>query len=251
MRGAQWVAGLLLASPLVAAAADTPVASVDFRASAWVDVDASGKAHVAEMGHLTKIGDVPQLAPVADAIQERLRDRIESWQFIPATRDGVSVASRTNVYVVLEALDDGTGGLAIRLRSAGTGPKLEYDNRGGIAVAGDNAAEEGAVVVDVSYGEDGKVVSAVVHDSKTFEAGHFVKRASLDLRKGLVRAAKSWLFKPEQVAGTPVAGSGRVPIVFCFTAACSRAWHESGSADAEPHYASIAKLRSDVAGSAL
>lgn len=252
MRRAPWFMGLLLASPLIAFGADAPITSVDFSASAWVDVDASGQAHVIEMGKLTKLGDVTKLAPIADSIRERLRERIESWQFVPAMRDGAAVASSTNVYFNLEALDDGAAGLAVRLRSAYTGPELEERNMTGLMMA--DTGEEGMVVIDVTYREDGHVQSAVVHDSKAFEGGQFVKRVSQDLRKGSMRAAKLWVFKPEQVAGKPVAGSGRVPVIFCVTVACGTAWHDSSIADSEPRYASnepVAKLRSNVAGTAL
>jgi hypothetical protein len=253
MRKSHWIVGLLLASPF-ASLAEQPSAAVDIRASAWVEVEPSGKAHVVEMGELTKLGAVAGLASIAENIRQRLRDRIESWEFTPATRAGVAVASSTNVSIALEGVDDGAGGFAVRIRSASTGPKLALKNMGGLTAAGNSAAEEGVVVVDVTYGEDGRVLTASVHDSKTLVGGKFVKRASQDLRKGLMRAAKSWVFMPEQVARHPVAGSGRVPIVFCFTARCQSAWDALQSPESEPRYAAnepVATLRSAVTGTTL
>jgi hypothetical protein len=246
-----WIASLLLAMPLLAMAGDSAV-SLDFAGSAWVDVDAAGKAHVVEMGGLSRLDGIPEMATIAASIRERLRARIESWQFTPALRDGTAVASSTNVYVNLEASDDGAGGLAVRLRSAYTGPKLEDRNMGGLLMA--DTGEEGVVVIEVAFGENGHVQSVTAVDARAFEGGQFVSRVSQDLRKGSVRAAKRWVIRPEQVAGHPVAGSGRVPVLFCSTQACDAAWRGSDDPDSQPRYASsepVAKLSGSVAGMSL
>jgi hypothetical protein len=246
-------AGLLLGIPLVAAAAAAP-ASLEFGASAWVDVDTSGNAHVTEMGKVTDLGDVPKLAPIVDKIKSRLRARIESWQFIPATRNGVVVASKTHVRASLEGFDDGSGGLGIRILSANTGSELKDNNYSGIQAAGQKAGEEGLVTLDITYGEDGKVRTVLVHDSKTFNQGQFGGHASRDLRRGLMEAARAWLLVPEQVAGQPVSGEGRTTIIFCFSTACTSAARSSSDRKIEPLFTSVdpaVKLRSAVVDTAL
>jgi len=254
MRGMQRIAGLMLAAPLVAMAGDAPVAWVDLHASAWVDVDALGKAHVIEMEKVKGLADVVQSTPIAETIKERLHDRIESWQFNPATRDGVAVVSRTHLHVVMEGFDDGAGNLGVRIRSAATGPDVKDWNDYGLARAGVTAGEEGIVTFYIAYGADGKVTAAEVRESKTFSGGRFVGTASKTLRKGLLAVARRWTFVPEQVAGQPVPGSGVLPIRVCFSGACISATDASSGGKLESNFASTVPavtLGSAVAGTAL
>ena len=88
MHGFIKVAALLLSlAPAARAASPAPL---EFFGSAWVDVDAAGTAHVVEMGKVERLGDGPAAAAVAERINARLRERIESWQFVPATRDALA-----------------------------------------------------------------------------------------------------------------------------------------------------------------
>lgn len=253
MRVASWSAGLLLGLPL-AAGAVKPISALDFSAGAWVDVDSMGKARVVEMGSITRLQDVPKLIPVVDNIKARLRDQIETWQFVPAARDGVPAASRTYVYVALEGVDDGKGGLGVRIRSAATGAELADVNMSGLLIAGNRLQEEGAVTIDVAYDEGGKIVSAVVTDSKTFDGHRFTGRAGRHFRKNMLAAAQAWKFIPEQVEGHPKAGSGRVPVHFCLSEACATARQEAEDAVGDAQFAATdpaVKLRSAVDGTAL
>ena len=73
--------GLLLAWPLAGQAAKpAEPTSIEFGAGAWVDVDATGKAHVVEMDRLEGLGNGTGSGSgsLADVINARLRERIES-----------------------------------------------------------------------------------------------------------------------------------------------------------------------------
>jgi hypothetical protein len=113
---------------------------------------------------------------------------------------------------------------------------------------------EGFINVDVQYGEDGKVQSTSVHESKSFDHGRFGNTADNDLRKRVLKAAQRWVFVPERIDGHPLAGSGRVPVQLCFSVECVNASPETGSTGGEPRFAATdpaVKLRSAVAGTAL
>lgn len=256
MRRVAWGAALLWAvsSAAFSAVPDPALTSLDFSVNARVEVDASGNGHVVEMGKVTKLSNVPSLEPIAQQIAQRLRERIETWQFTPASKDGQTVPSATNVYVGLTGFDDGHGGLEVRIRYAETGGELRDVNMTALIMTASTAGAEGFVTVDVEYDARGKVVSASVHESGSFEHGRFVNTADKDLRKGVLKAAQRWVFLPEQVAGTPIGGSGRVPVVLCTSDACSSAKIDNGPGGDEAHFAAVdpaVKLRSAVAGTAL
>ena len=141
---------LLAFLPFAYAAGKDRITELDFVGSAWVDVDAKGHGRVEQVDSVTKLDNVPALAPAVARIKEVLKQRIESWEFIPATRDGIAVPSRTYLSVEMEGMDDGKGGLGIRILSAHGGPQGEltpppypptaYRNgiQGGVFVSGGN-----------------------------------------------------------------------------------------------------------------
>src|SRR5690242_7275116 len=98
--------GMLLMWPLAGQAAKpAEAASIEFGAGAWVDVEPTGKAHVVEMDRLSQFKDEDKPGSIADIIKARLRDRIESWEFTPPTKNGVPVSGKTSVSVTLTAED--------------------------------------------------------------------------------------------------------------------------------------------------
>lgn len=253
MQGFVRLAALLLVAPLCVAAA-TPAAPLKFTGSAWVDVDAAGKPHVVGMEKVSKLGDVPKLAPIAEHINGRLKDAIESWQFVPATRDGVAVPSHTHVLVNMEALDDGAGGMAVRIRSANTGPSLQSFDRAPLILAATRAQAEGMVRLKLAFDAEGKVSAVEVADSKEYWKGKFSGLADKWLRKEAVKAAHAWRLSPEVVDGRPIPGTGSVAIVFCLSSGCGAAPLPSNDSADPREFASTdpaVKLRSNVAGTAL
>ena len=70
--------GMLLAWPLAGQAAKpAEPTSIEFGAGAWVDVDATGKAHVVEMAKLG-FKDEDKPGSLANAIKTRMQERIET-----------------------------------------------------------------------------------------------------------------------------------------------------------------------------
>ena len=247
-----WITGLLLACSF-GVAAESPK-SVDFSISAQVEVDTAGRAHVVEMGKVTKLSDVPSLLPVAGMIAQRMRERLESWEFVPGTVDGKPADSTTSVYIGLTGSDDGNGGLAVRIRKVLTGGELKRVDMRALVDALVRAGKEGLVTVDVRYDETGNVISASIHDSKDFRRGKLVGTADEDLRKGVLKAAQHWAFVPETVAGHPIAGGGIVPVMLCFSDASTCSQARNNSDGDEPQLAAndpAVTLRSDVAGTTL
>jgi len=257
MRRLAVAAGLLLACS--GAIAGEPE-SLDFNVSAQVDVDVTGKAHVLEMGKVSRLSDVPSLAPVAETIAQRLRQRIETWQFTPAARLGQPVASTTNVHVALEGSDDGHGGLAVRILNARTGGDLRDPNRLALTIALNRAQEEAVIAVGVEYDESGHVQSLSEVDARGFRHGKFVGTPGKSLRKDVLAAARDWTFVPEKIEGHPIVGRGVVPVRLCFSAECTSAPYirERGDdgrdgSDAGTSFAAVdpaVTLRSAVAGTA-
>lgn len=246
-----WSAGLLLVCSF-ATFAQSP-ATLEFSVSARIAVDSNGRAHVLEMGKVSRLSSVPSLTAIGDEIAQRLHERIESWQFVPATEDGTPVASTTSVYVALVGSDDGHGGMAVHIRSASTGGELRDVNLPGLTATVMKAGFlEALVLVDVQYDEAGTVRAASIRESKVRDHGVLVPTWDRDLRKGVLRAAQRWLFVPESVRGRPVKGSGRVPIVLCLEA-CAEVDPAATGGD-ETHFAATdpaVSLRTDVAGTAL
>lgn len=253
MRRSIILAGMLWAIPVLAQAAP-PTAPVALSGSAWVDVDANGKAHVVEMGKLSPLSDVPALAPVVRRIDDRLRAAIESWQFLPATRDGVATASHTHVAVSMEGTDDGAGGMAVRLLSAGTGAGLRDLDMAPLVRAVTLSQTEGLVKLKLAYTADGTVSSAELVESHDFRKGRFIGVAGSALRRQAIAAAGRWRLDPEIVDGVPQAGAGSITLVFCLTPECLQAPRTDGEGKASPQFASTdpaVRLRTAIAGTAL
>lgn len=253
MRGTIGLATLLLAMPLWAAAA-TPAPAFEFGATARVDVDASGKAHVLEVQKVSKLDQVPTFAPIVERIKGRLKDAIESWQFVPATRDGVAVGSRTNVSVELEGTDDGAGGMAVRVRSADAGAGIRHMDTAPLVVAVTKAQNQGLVTLHLAYDDSGKVVDAEITDSKELSDARYTGKADGLLRKAALSAARTWELEPEVVDGHPRAGTGSITLIFCLDARCETTPLPGGDAEKPQQFASsdpAVKLRSNVAGTLL
>jgi len=248
----KWAA-LIFAMPLFAIAG-TPPALLEFGGSATVAVDATGKAHVIEMKKVSKLEQVPAFAPIVERIKGRLKDVIESWQFVPAMRDGIAVGSQTSVVVELEGMDDGAGGMAVRVRSAGAGAGMRHMDTAPLVVAVTKAQEEGLVRLHLAYDDAGKVVDADIIDSKELSGAGFTGKADSLLCKAALSAARTWELEPEVVDGHPRAGTGSITLIFCLDARCETTPMPGGDAEKPQQFASsdpAVKVRSNVAGTLL
>lgn len=251
MRRIAWLLALLVAIPCAAYAAK-PV-SAQFRAGAWVDVDPSGKGHVVEMDKLEGLKDEGAPGSLTDVIKTRLRERIESWEFSPPTKNGVVVAGRTFLYVSLEASDAGNDSIAIRILGAATGGKLADKKMHELVEAMMRSGSWGRVTVDVEWQDDGSVRSVNIVDSPVKTERRFGDPDTRKLAKAALNVAKTWRFDPEIVDGKPIPGKGSVPIVFCLDGRCPKA-DKPGPIGSEPQFTALDPaigLRSAVASTVL
>lgn len=241
---------LLAFLPLACAAGKGRITELDFVSSAWVDVDAMGHGRVEQVDSVTKLDKVPALAPAVARIKEVLKQRIESWEFIPATRDGVAVPSRTYLWVGMQGSDDGKGGLGLRILNAHGGPKSRVMTPPPYPPRAYKSGIEGRVILDISFDDQGAVTSAVLAnpaDPRAKNAEYFVDVAR--------KAAKAWTFQTESVDGVPVPGRVRVPVAFYLSP--ENRMPEDVSKPETPRdgeYLALdpaVKLRSAVAGTAL
>ena len=244
---------LLAVSSATNSAKPAAPTSVEFGAGAWVDVDATGKAHVVEMDRLSRFTDDGKPGAIADIIKARLRERIESWEFTPPTRDGVAVSGKTHLGVSLEASSEGGRGLTIRVLDAGTGAKLANRPMGELIRAKMDYGYSGQVVVDMAWKSDGSIDAVTPVNSMSPDAQSKPKPVSPKFLKAVLRAMKDWRFDPEIVAGTPIPGKGTIPIAFCWGGKSC----ESDASTAKPSRADLVAsnpavgLRTEVAGLVL
>jgi TonB family protein len=248
---------LLAFLPLACAAGKGRITELDFVGSAWVDVDAKGGAHVEQVDSVTKLDKLPALAPAVVRIKEVLKQRIESWDFIPATRNGVAVPSRTYLSVAMEGMDDGKGGLGIRILSARGGPHGQLTPPPYPPTAYRNGIQ-GGVLIDVGFDDRGVVTSVEPVKSTDPVIRREFKNSEMFVEPAIA-AAKAWTFQTEQVDGLPVPGRIRVPMLFCLAfpgGSCSLPERAAKKADVprDGEYLALdpaVKLRSAVAGTAL
>ena len=251
--------GLLLAWPLATQAAKpAEPTSIEFGAGAWVDVDATGKAHVVEMDRLSQFKDEDKPESIADVIKARLRERIESWEFTPPTKNGVPVSGKTHVSVALTAEDDGAGGLQLKVKSAGTG--MQMLQRPHLFPVLNKMGGYNGWWFNIHLNTDlsGRVVDVQMIDSKGFNGREFVNqppRFTSEINKAALNFVKGITFTPEVVDGEPIAGEGEFPIKICASdSACDKASTDSGEQREGSDFAATdpaVKLRTAVAGTAL
>lgn len=245
--------GMLLAWPMAGQAAKlAEPTSVEFGAGAWVDVDATGKAHVVEMDRLSEFKDEDKPGSLADIIKSRLRERIETWEFTPPTQAGATVPGKTHIYVSLEALSSDGGGMAIRVESATTGAKLANRQMGGLIETMMDYGYAGRVTVDVAWKNDGTVETANSIDPP-IDGKATTQSIPPKVLKAVLKVARTWRFDPEIVAGTAIPGHGTVPIAFCWDGKCP-ADERSETKTPEPQFTALSpavNLRTAVVGTVL
>lgn len=241
--------GIMLAWPLMAQAAKlVQPTSVEFSAGAWVEVDATGKAHVVEMDRLRQFQDDGKPGSLADVIKARLRERIESWEFAAPTENGVAVSSKTHVFMDVQAYGNDSGGIGLRIESASTGMAIR--KRSSIMPLLDELGMSNSWWMEVllKASPEGRLVEARVVDSSLFHGKDPVSQDSLRLAKALQKTFKGYEFNNESVNGQRIAGEGVLRIL------CNTATIESDEKEKEPDFAaanSAVRLRTAVAGTVL
>lgn len=258
MRMMGWGLGMLLAMPFATNAVEPATPSeVEFGAGAWVDVDATGKAHVVEMDRLDRFKDEGSPGSLVEIIEDRLRERIESWQFQPPTKNGVAVSGRTHVNALLVAEDDRSGNIRLRVKRANTGMAMKQ-RPSFMPLAFEMGGASGwRLVVHLEIDPQGHVAEARIVNSSVFNGREFIPRRSyLDLTKVTLRTVRQIEFEMERVDGQPIAGGGDLPIQLCIggSAACDDSTVDGQSVADGPEFATVnpaMQLRSTVAGTVL
>ena len=253
MRRIAWCPGiLLLASWAVQSATPAEPLSVEFGAGAWVDVDATGKAHVVEVEPLLRFDDDGTPGTLADTIKTRLRERIETWEFTPPMKDGVPVSGKTHLFVSATAADDGSGGMRILVKSASTGFYVKNHSLSPLFTHPTNLSE-GWLNLHIEFGPDGKVTDASVVDAKGFGGRRFGGKIDRNTQRAVLATVKGFTAEMEWVDGRPIGGSGNLPIKICMSKACMSAQLPGTDGDSEGLVAAVSamQLRTAVAGTVL
>lgn len=193
--------GLLAVAPAIAG--DNTPDVVAFRADVRVEVDASGKPVKVEAPR-----DLP------DSIRAFIEQRVASWQYTPATRDGKPQAATTYVQVGACAIPSGTGSYHLGVDFKGNGPGIAND-RGYLVPPAypmeallRRATGEFAVVMAIR--QDGTTEVVSVTPGETHARASDVKAMTIELRQW----ANGLRFNPESVAGVAVTTQLLVSVVF-------------------------------------
>lgn len=129
-------------------------------------------------------------------------ETVEAWasrlRFVPASVDGVPQASTTTLRVTFDTTDP----QVVKVAAASTGPGVTFGEQ---PPAPEN---DGAGYFVVEYDAAGQVTSVELDTEHS-------PMASRKFTRWAERYFEGLRFEPETVAGQPVAGSVRIPLVYC------------------------------------
>ena len=207
--------------------------------SVLVEIDVTADGRVAEARLLDEL-------PEATAL--RVQERVTAFEFEPATRDGLPVRSRTTLFLefAFEALDDGR--VAIRIRDAYTAPRFEAhtkrDHPPRYPLGAIRERRGGDVTMELTYDASGQVTRAIARKVEGPRAfGEVTEEAAIN-----------WRLVPEEVDGSPVAGTIVTPVYFRMNAGTElpeKRWMIPVQNRPRIHAQSVVALRSEVADSWL
>lgn len=192
------IVSLLSLYALPASAKKAPDQTFDFHLNYQLVLAANGSIETLEL----KRKDI-KLEAVA-----QFEKKIRSWQFTPATIDGVPQKTETNLWVRVQANPAVDGSYAVKILDAGTGTGAP--NMLAAPTYPHNELRQGKEAVLrllISYDATGKVISA--------EQSGVKQQGDKPFEVASVRAAKQWRFVPEKINGVGVPGQAYVPIRFC------------------------------------
>ena len=244
--GTALVALVVLALPGPAPRAEAPPRDVAFWLSADIVIAADGAVTSLAWRESRAVGKLAasRLEPIA-----------RQWQFEAGRVDGVAVETQTTLTVELNASVEPDGSVRLRVADAHTGassvsrapPAYPVDAlRDGVSalvVARVRVAADGpAEISELRFGED-------VPD-------YYERQFAKTVRAAIAK----WQFRPERVAGHPVATEMRVPITFCAEPnsrqcreleATEGAVQRSGPPGTPVPTESVAKLLTDVRNASI
>ena len=173
--------------------------------SIWLRADMT----VDETGHVTSLEWLDK-GKIESLVTERFTPVVKAWVFEPAMADGVAATADTALLlnVIGTVADDGS--VTLGLKSARTGiraesmPPPQYPAR--------PLRQEVDATVSVVLAVDANGTAAVASMDFAGSSGAQYRR---DFTDATTDAVKTWVFKPEVVAGRAVAGKVRMPITYC------------------------------------
>ena len=233
------VLAVMLAGAFSTAVVAEPLKEVVVPITAAIDIGANGKIEKLEW-----LTEKPALKVVMDALAPHVRQ----WEFDPGKINGVPAATRSYITVRVRVAPNDAGSLSLSVKDAMAGmlshePVVPY-----YPTVGLNEGISAVVIAVVDFDVDGKgTIQAIDYTSsaKQYYKSHFVKAVN--------EAVAAWRIDPELVGGHPVAGTLRIPFVFCM----SPSWCKQNLAGADDEPAmpvalnSTAKLRTKVEGAAV
>ena len=186
---------------------------------AGIVLDATGKLTSIEW-----LGTKPNDRLVTAPLEAVIRD----WEFEPGKVDGVPAVTETGLLLHVELRKTAEGGITLNIDDARTGaisqsqapPKYPIDQ-----------AKRGAqahVVMRIETDEAGNFASASVIEYEGSMAAWISRK---DFESAALKAVKSWTYRTEQVGGTGVRATLRVPISFCIDSWCERKLAEDDKAN--------------------
>lgn len=196
MRKFGWVgriaAACMALMPMVAVAGEATQSRVY---TFQVELDASGA-----------LVSATALRDAQDVTVRTLQEDLRNWVFQPAQQDGRAVPTTTWVRVAAIPSTDGT---APRVLSATAGPAPDTLRKPEFPAAAQRRGHSGVVVLELQTDAQGRVSAVSVRDT--------VGSINRAMAEAAVAAARDWTFRPERVAGVPLAGKLLMPV--CFVAA--------------------------------
>lgn len=141
---------------------------------------------------------------LSPAMQEQILDRVRTFEFEAATRDGVAGVTETTVWVKL-ALEADNDQLALRVIGADITVEMERLKAPHFPATQLRLGQGAQIDLQVAYDESGKVTEVTVSraepDRKAFKLA-------------AIKAARDWKVVPERIDGVGVAGVALIPVRF-------------------------------------
>lgn len=198
-----FVAACLVACTGMVHGADRDTQPMEIWLRARITLDDSGRMTAIEW-----LGTGKNAKPLTD----RLEQEVRTWEFEPGKVGGNPALTETGLILRVTARERADGGLSLAIKDAHTGvasdsmPAPAYPTTQ--AMRGYSAALRLRLEID----ETGKVASATVLE---YAGDSKEKWSRSEFEGASLKAAKSWRFKPEQVAGKALRSQVNVPVSFC------------------------------------
>jgi TonB family protein len=144
---------------------------------------------------------------LSPSMQEAVLKRIRTFEFEPATRDGVAGVTETTLSVKL-AVEPEQNQLVVRVVDADVTIGFERLKPPRFPKTQLQRSQGARIELRLAYDTNGKVTEVSV------------ERAEPDLkvfREAALKAARDWQFQPERVNGIGIAGSALIPVTFSVT----------------------------------